>query len=99
MGFTNYLQESLISENVPDPMDAEQTWPTEEEMEECTVKKVKKIPKGMSEYQAAWIPDEDAGKSYNCTIKSSRFMIKLLSSMSRFYVTNIFVVSMRFCCS
>lgn len=54
-------QESLVGENTPDPMDAEQTWPTEEEMEECsTVKKVKKIPKGMSEYQAAWIPDEDA---------------------------------------
>lgn len=25
-------QESLVSENVPDPMDAEQTWPTEEEI-------------------------------------------------------------------
>lgn len=25
-------QESLDSENVPDPMDAEQTWPTEEEL-------------------------------------------------------------------
>lgn len=26
-------QESLVSENIPDPMDAEQTWPTEEEMQ------------------------------------------------------------------
>lgn len=26
-------QETLDSENVPDPMDAEQTWPTEEEMQ------------------------------------------------------------------
>lgn len=26
-------QESLVSENVPDPMDAEQTWPTNEEIE------------------------------------------------------------------
>lgn len=26
-------QESLDSENIPDPMDAEQTWPTEEEMQ------------------------------------------------------------------
>lgn len=26
-------QESLESENVPDPLDAEQTWPTEEEMQ------------------------------------------------------------------
>lgn len=25
-------QESLHSENVPDPMDAEQTWPTQEEI-------------------------------------------------------------------
>lgn len=25
-------QETLESENIPDPMDAEQTWPTEEEM-------------------------------------------------------------------
>lgn len=47
-------------------MDAEQTWPTEEELEEADkerkVKKVKKVPQGMSEYQAAWIPDSDAGK-------------------------------------
>lgn len=26
-------QESLDSENIPDPMDAEQTWPTNEEIE------------------------------------------------------------------
>lgn len=52
-------QESLVSENIPDPMDAEQTWPTDEEIREFSTKKVKKIPKGMSEYQAAWIPDED----------------------------------------
>lgn len=26
-------QESLDSENVPDPLDAEQTWPTQEEIE------------------------------------------------------------------
>lgn len=26
-------QESLDAENVPDPMDAEQTWPTSEEIE------------------------------------------------------------------
>ncbi|KZC09196.1 PREDICTED: pre-rRNA-processing protein TSR1 homolog [Dufourea novaeangliae] len=56
-------QESLVSENIPDPMDAEQTWPTEEELAqaEATRKKkiVKKVPKGTSEYQAAWIPDED----------------------------------------
>lgn len=59
------LQESLQSENTPDPMDAEQTWPTEEEIAEAQAetnrKIVKKVPKGTSEYQAAWIPDEDAG--------------------------------------
>ncbi|EFA12491.1 pre-rRNA-processing protein TSR1 homolog [Tribolium castaneum] len=56
-------QESLDAENVPDPMDAEQTWPTNEEIEmaeqENKVKKVKKVPKGWSDYQAAWIPDDD----------------------------------------
>ncbi|OAD58581.1 Pre-rRNA-processing protein TSR1 like protein [Eufriesea mexicana] len=56
-------QESLESENIPDPMDAEQTWPTEEELAQAksTQKRkiVKRVPKGTSEYQAAWIPDED----------------------------------------
>lgn len=55
-------QTSLQSENIPDPMDAEQTWPTEEEIEasQKETKKtrlVKRVPKGYSEYQAAWIPD------------------------------------------
>ncbi|KAK2575866.1 hypothetical protein KPH14_007238 [Odynerus spinipes] len=57
-------QESLESENIPDPMDAEQTWPTEEELAQAAIARKKKIvkvvPKGTSEYQAAWIPDEDA---------------------------------------
>ncbi|XP_076651890.1 tsr1 ribosome assembly factor [Halictus rubicundus] len=56
-------QECLDSENTPDPMDAEQTWPTEEEMAQAEASRkkkiVKKVPKGTSEYQAAWIPDED----------------------------------------
>lgn len=61
------VKESLQSENIPDPMEGEQTWPTEEELaeaeEESRVKKrrVKKVPKGMSDYQAAWIPECDAG--------------------------------------
>uniref|UniRef100_A0A8D8BHS8 Pre-rRNA-processing protein TSR1 homolog n=1 Tax=Culex pipiens TaxID=7175 RepID=A0A8D8BHS8_CULPI len=54
-------QTSLQKENIPDAMDAEQTWPTEEEIEasksENKKKLIKRIPKGMSEYQAAWIPD------------------------------------------
>ncbi|KYN00316.1 Pre-rRNA-processing protein TSR1 like protein [Cyphomyrmex costatus] len=57
-------QESLESEYIPDPMDAEQTWPTKEELAEAAKKNrnrkiVKVVPKGTSEYQAAWIPDED----------------------------------------
>ncbi|TFY82450.1 hypothetical protein EWM64_g1558 [Hericium alpestre] len=67
--------DSLISSNDPDDMTNEQTWPTEEEMKDrdadaqgeglpdaengTTPKVVKRIPKGMSEYQAAWIIDED----------------------------------------
>ncbi|ELU03121.1 hypothetical protein CAPTEDRAFT_173748 [Capitella teleta] len=57
------LQASLQSENIPDEMDAEQTWPTEEELQEAEgsenkrKKSVKKVPKGTSTYQAAWIVD------------------------------------------
>ncbi|XP_011306293.1 pre-rRNA-processing protein TSR1 homolog [Fopius arisanus] len=62
-------QESLQSENIPDPMDAEQTWPTEEELAQAQDQKkrkiVKRVPKGTSEYQAAWIPDEDGEPDSN----------------------------------
>eukprot|EP00062_Callorhinchus_milii_P011632 gi/632957798/ref/XP_007894681.1/ PREDICTED: pre-rRNA-processing protein TSR1 homolog [Callorhinchus milii] len=57
-------QESLESEVVPDPMEGEQTWPTEEELQEAeeaikeTKKIVRKVPKGTSDYQAAWILDD-----------------------------------------
>ncbi|KAJ7162048.1 ribosome biogenesis protein tsr1 [Mycena filopes] len=58
--------DSLVSSNDPDDMANEQTWPTEEEMQGAdagakgtTPKVVRRIPKGMSEYQAAWIVDED----------------------------------------
>ncbi|KAJ7451817.1 ribosome biogenesis protein tsr1 [Mycena galericulata] len=67
--------DSLVSSNDPDDMANEQTWPTEEEMQGSgaivtepaipdakqgtTPKVVRRIPKGMSEYQAAWIIDED----------------------------------------
>ena len=54
-------QTSLISENVPDEMDAEQTFPSDAEiaqsMDENKKKLIKRIPKGMSDYQACWIPD------------------------------------------
>ncbi|XP_043910314.1 pre-rRNA-processing protein TSR1 homolog isoform X2 [Protopterus annectens] len=58
-------QESLQTEVVPDPMEGEQTWPTEEELKEVesslnkTVKVVKRVPKGTSDYQATWILDEN----------------------------------------
>lgn len=55
-------QAKLIRENIPDDMDMEQTWPTEEEIKkskEENKKLTKKVPRGMSEYQAAWIPDDD----------------------------------------
>ncbi|XP_045840026.1 pre-rRNA-processing protein TSR1 homolog [Meles meles] len=58
-------QESLQTEVIPDPMEGEQTWPTEEELSEGNdfLKKrprlVKKVPKGTSSYQAEWILDED----------------------------------------
>lgn len=67
--------DSLISTNDPDDMANEQTWPTEDEMSGVptaedgqplpdastgtTPKAVRRIPKGMSEYQASWIVDED----------------------------------------
>ncbi|XP_056000532.1 pre-rRNA-processing protein TSR1 homolog isoform X2 [Ostrea edulis] len=58
-------QESLQSENIPGEMEGEQTWPTEEEMEEAEAarraktKVVKRVPKGTSDYQAAWIVDSE----------------------------------------
>ncbi|KAF9010639.1 ribosome biogenesis protein tsr1 [Cyathus striatus] len=66
--------DSLVSTNEPDDLVNEQTWPTEEEMtgvadnnepiipdalEGTTPKAVRRIPKGMSEYQSAWIVDEE----------------------------------------
>lgn len=56
-------QTLLQKENIPDVMDAEQTWPTEEEIEMANdetkkaKKIVKRVPKGMSDYQACWIPE------------------------------------------
>ena len=67
--------DSLISTNDLDDLGNEQTWPTEEEMngldqaagevsmpdakDGTTPRLIKRIPKGMSEYQAAWIVDSD----------------------------------------
>lgn len=67
--------DSLVSTNDLDDLANEQTWPTEEEMKGVdqgageaslpdagtgtTPKRIRRIPKGMSEYQAAWIVDSD----------------------------------------
>ncbi|WVQ83997.1 hypothetical protein IAT38_006142 [Cryptococcus sp. DSM 104549] len=59
--------DDLTATNVPDLMLNEQTWPTEEEMGEGPAagsssgekKRTKRVPKGTSAYQAAWIVDED----------------------------------------
>ena len=60
-------QESLETENPLDPMEGEQNFPTAEEIaaaaaeadEEKRQRKLKKVTKGTSEYQAAWILDDD----------------------------------------
>ncbi|KAJ9165870.1 hypothetical protein P3X46_020688 [Hevea brasiliensis] len=57
-------QEPLLVENVPDPLAGEQTWPTEAEMAEADKNqkqrrpKKRTLPRGTSEYQAAWIVDD-----------------------------------------
>ena len=68
--------DSLVSSNDPDDMQNEQTWPTEEEMQDdsprdltgdilpegapgTTPRAIRRVPKGTSAYQAAWIIDED----------------------------------------
>ncbi|XP_067940216.1 pre-rRNA-processing protein TSR1 homolog [Watersipora subatra] len=57
-------QESLASVIDVDPMEGEQTWPTEEELAESVAnaavektKTVVRVPKGTSSYQATWIVD------------------------------------------
>ncbi|ETN74250.1 AARP2CN domain protein [Necator americanus] len=55
-------RESLQSEVIPDPMDAEQTWPNEYDVNEDVklknVPETRKVPKGTSSYQAAWIVED-----------------------------------------
>ncbi|KAG0627782.1 hypothetical protein M758_2G227700 [Ceratodon purpureus] len=56
------LQEALIVENIPDDLAGEQTWPTEEELAQAGKAKRRKkkrvLPRGTSEYQAAWIVED-----------------------------------------
>ncbi|OAV90620.1 hypothetical protein PTTG_05027 [Puccinia triticina 1-1 BBBD Race 1] len=64
---TDEEADDLVSENCPsagDELMAEQTWPTEEEIASAPAhqqanKKARRVPVGTSEYQAAWIVDED----------------------------------------
>ncbi|XP_030632800.1 pre-rRNA-processing protein TSR1 homolog isoform X2 [Chanos chanos] len=55
-------RESLQAEAEVDPMDGEQTWPTESELQEAEEarknKRLMKVPKGTSDYQATWIVDD-----------------------------------------
>lgn len=61
---------SLVSENEPDIMEGEQTWPTDQEIAEAdqrvaeqraaaAKRRLVKVPKGTSAYQAAWITNSD----------------------------------------
>eukprot|EP00951_Prasinocladus_malaysianus_P002987 scaffold21362_cov34-Prasinocladus_malaysianus.AAC.1 len=60
------LRDPLERENVPNPLEGEQTWPTEEELREAEEatgsqgRSRRRLPKGTSAYQAAWILDDDA---------------------------------------
>ena len=54
-------QEPLVRENRPDPLAAEQTWPTDEEMAVADAERARRlvrVPAGTSDYQAAWILEE-----------------------------------------
>jgi len=74
-----FKKESLQNECDVDPMDAEQTWPTEEELAEAIVKRkiTKVVPRGISEYQASWIPDEDGGIFCYLSVEFLLFLLRL----------------------
>lgn len=56
-------QTALDRENIPDEMDQEQPFPTEEEIAAAQMenkrKLIKRVPKGTSSYQACWIPEAE----------------------------------------
>ncbi len=67
------LQRSLAIEAESDPMnnDDEQTWPTTEELEKAQAEQTqikKRVPKGTSEYQAAWIVSDDEEDQKVCFV-------------------------------
>lgn len=54
-------RESLERENEVDSLAGEQTWPTEAELAQAEDRvRKRRLPPGTSEYQAAWILDEDS---------------------------------------
>jgi pre-rRNA-processing protein TSR1 len=64
------LQRSLAFEAEIDPSNnnQEQTWPTTEELEKAQTEQnqlKKRVPKGTSEYQAAWIVSDDEDNNSN----------------------------------
>ncbi|XP_064402824.1 pre-rRNA-processing protein TSR1 homolog [Halichondria panicea] len=56
-------QQSLDREVTLDPMEGDQTWPTDEELAAAAGspdgRGQRKLPRGMSDYQASWIVDSD----------------------------------------
>jgi pre-rRNA-processing protein TSR1 len=60
--------DDLTATNEVDMMANEQTWPTEDEMASAPgssmgdSKRTKRVPKGTSAYQAAWIVDDNDGE-------------------------------------
>lgn len=58
-------REPLVRENDVDPLDGEQTWPTEEELADAAAARTmrkRRLPRGTSDYQAAWILDDEGGE-------------------------------------
>lgn len=72
--FSPEERDTLESENTLDPLAGEQNWPEEQDLKEESFdelekgaqkikRKKKKVPKGTSSYQAAWIIDESSSGS------------------------------------
>eukprot|EP01130_Rhizamoeba_saxonica_P017541 TRINITY_DN8528_c0_g1_i5.p1 TRINITY_DN8528_c0_g1~~TRINITY_DN8528_c0_g1_i5.p1 ORF type:complete len:743 (-),score=184.82 TRINITY_DN8528_c0_g1_i5:135-2363(-) len=62
------LQQTLEQYHEPDFFASEQTWPTPQELMEADMAmktQTKVVPKGVSGYQAIWIPDDYAGDDMN----------------------------------
>ncbi|KAJ3320397.1 hypothetical protein HDV06_005320 [Boothiomyces sp. JEL0866] len=60
----NEERQDLVDQNEPDLLDQEQTWPTDEEIQQAEElvqqqKQLKRVPKGTSSYQASWILEDD----------------------------------------